>query len=241
MSLEPDYGIDAPGVIRNLFLAGACGIALGIFAPPSVHFGMLQMKPSPTGWSIGISATISALLMLLYSKFGKLRHRDRILNLHRWRGDEQVLDVGTGRGLLLIGAARRLTTGHAIGIDIWSKTDLSGNTHARTEQNVMSEGVAGKCSLVDEAAERMSFPSGRFDVIVSNLCLHNIYDKQVRAKACQEIVRVLKPGGVAIISDYKLTGEYAAAFRKCGLQVERNAPSFMTTFPPLSIVIARKP
>jgi len=38
-----------------------------------------------------------------------------------------VLDVGCGRGLLLIGAARRLTTGKAVGVDIWQAEDRVGN------------------------------------------------------------------------------------------------------------------
>ena len=59
----------------------------------------------------------------------------------------------------------------------------------------------------------MPFPDASFDVIVSNLCLHNIYDRPTRRKALHEIVRVLAPGGVALISDYKLTGEYAASWR----------------------------
>jgi cyclopropane fatty-acyl-phospholipid synthase-like methyltransferase len=31
---------------------------------------------------------------------------------------EAVLDVGCGRGLMLVGAARRLKTGKAVGIDL---------------------------------------------------------------------------------------------------------------------------
>jgi ubiquinone/menaquinone biosynthesis C-methylase UbiE len=180
-------------------------------------------------------------LMLVYARFGKFRHRDRMLKLHNWRGDEQVLDVGTGRGLLLVGAARLLTTGHAAGLDVWNKEDLSGNSLQRTEENLALEGVAEKCSLVSEGAQKMSFPSENFDVILSNLCLHNIYDKPTRIKACEEIVRVLKPGGVAIISDYKLTGEYAETMRRAGLTVERKRPNFLTTYPPLRILLARKP
>ena len=49
-------------------------------------------------------------LMLLYSLRGKFHHRDRILALAKLRGDEDVLDVGTGRGLLLVGAAKKLVT-----------------------------------------------------------------------------------------------------------------------------------
>ena len=84
------------------------------------------------------------------------------------------------------------------------------------------------------------FPDESFDVIVSNLCLHNIYDLPTRRRALHEIVRVLKPGGIALISDYKLTGEYAAEFLDCGLRVEKQWGSFATTFPPLRVVRAYK-
>lgn len=239
MPIQPDYGIDAPGVIRNLFLASGCGIALALFAPYWVHFGPVQLNLRASAWGMGVGCGAGAVLMLVYAKFGKFRHRDRMLNLYNWRGDEQVLDVGTGRGLLLVGAARRLTTGHCTGIDIWNREDLSGNSLARTEENLIAEGVAEKCSLVSEGAQKMSFPSDSFDVILSNLCLHNIYDKPARLEACREIARVLKPGGVAIISDFKHTGEYEETMRQVGLQVERKMPN-LSTFPPLRIVLARK-
>jgi arsenite methyltransferase len=240
MAAQPDYGIDAPGVVRNLFLASLAGILVALFAPTWLHLGPVTLNLHGTGWGAAIGCGAGGLLMLIYAKFGKFRHRDRMLKLHNWRGDEQVLDVGTGRGLLLVGAARHLSTGHATGIDIWNKEDLSGNSLDRTEQNLAIEGVADKCSLVSEGAQKMSFPSESFDVILSNLCLHNIYDKPTRLQACREIVRVLKPGGVAIISDFKHTGEYAATMRDGGLRVERKMPNFLTTYPPLRILLAYK-
>jgi predicted RNA methylase len=55
------------------------------------------------GWGFGLGA----LLLLLWSSlFGKFRARDALLNAVPWRGDEQVLDVGCGHGLMLIGAAK---------------------------------------------------------------------------------------------------------------------------------------
>jgi arsenite methyltransferase len=240
MATKPDYGIDAPGVIRNLLLGGACALVFALLVPRWLHFGSIQIGPRPTAWWTFGGCTVGGLLMLLYAKVGKFYHRDRMLNLYCWHGDEQVLDIGTGRGLLLVGAARRITTGHATGIDIWNKEDLSGNALRRAEENLALEGVAGNCSLASEGAQKMSFPSGSFDVVLSNLCLHNIYDKPTRLQACHEIVRVLKPGGVAILSDYKLTGEYAMAFRDAGLQVERKFPNLLTTYPPLRILVARK-
>ncbi|MGB0123463.1 MAG: class I SAM-dependent methyltransferase [Silvibacterium sp.] len=229
-----DYGIDAPGVIRNLLVIGIVLLALfGI----SRHFQRSWQYPCL--WT-GCLLVIEGIMMLVYSKWGKLLHRDRMLRLHEWRGDEQVLDVGTGRGLLLIGAAKRLTTGRATGIDIWNAEDLSGNAREGTEANLALEGVASKCELANEDAQRMSFPDGSFDVVVSNLCLHNIYDRMKRRRAVLEIARVLKPGGEAILSDYKKTGEYAYELREVGFKVRRRMPNLLTTFPPLTIVSAQK-
>lgn len=239
-SKKTSYGIDAPGVIRNLLVIGVVCLLLALAIPFELHLGPFVLGSSFFYWPGGI-LTGEALLMLLYSLRGKFAHRDRMLAAHSWRGDEQVLDVGTGRGLMLIGAAQRLTAGHATGIDIWNKEDLSGNSAAATQYNLEAEGVANRCTLINEGAQRMSFQDATFDVIVSNLCLHNIYVKGVRQQACKEIARVLKVGGVAIISDYKLTQEYAETFRQSGLMVERKGTEWLRTFPPLTTVVARKP
>jgi arsenite methyltransferase len=238
---KPDYGIDAPAVMRNLFIIGAACALLAIFAPSSLHIGPVNLKLTPMfGWTGGFLLA-EACLFLLYVKVGKFRHRDFILNMHNWRGDEQVLDVGCGRGLLLAGAAKRLSTGHATGIDIWSNVDMGGNSAAATQHNLTLEGITDRCTLVSQSAAEMTFPDNTFDVIVSNLCIHNIYDKPTRLRALQQIVRVLKPGGLALISDYKRTSEYATQFQQAGLQVEKKRGSFLTTFPPLTVVITRKP
>src|SRR5438270_621724 len=39
------------------------------------------------------------------------------------RGDERLLDVGCGRGAVLLMAARRLPRGRAVGVDVWSARD----------------------------------------------------------------------------------------------------------------------
>jgi arsenite methyltransferase len=244
MSEKPDYGIDAPNVLRNLFLFGVACLLMGFFGPRSLHFGQLVFLLRPMFVGTGTLLVLEGLLFLLYVKYGKFRHRDLMLSLHSWRGDEQVLDVGCGRGLLLAAAAKRLNSlggkGTASGVDIWSNVDMGGNSEVATRHNLELEGVSDRCTLVGEPAQEMSFPDGAFDVIVSNLCLHNIYDRSTRRLALQQIVRVLKAGGVAILSDYKLTGEYAEQLHKSGLSVERKWGNPLYTFPPLRIVVARK-
>jgi len=241
-SKNPDYGVDAPYVLRNLFLIGTACLLVGIFGPHEIHLGRITFLPLPMFFWTGTLLVLEGFLFLFYVKVGKYHHRDRMLSLHKWRGDEQVLDVGCGRGLLLAGAAKLLSSsGKATGIDIWSNEDMGGNSEAATLHNLELEGVSDRCILLSVPAQEMPFPDGTFDVILSNLCLHNIYDRETRRRAVEQIVRVLKPGGVAILSDYKLTGEYAEQLRQADLLVERRWGNPLYTFPPLRIVIARKP
>ena len=236
----PDYGIDAPGVLVTLLLIGAAGLLLGLFAPP------LTIGPVTIVFDVWITIAggiflLEGVLMFVYVKCGKFRHRDRMLAQVPWTGNEWVLDVGTGRGLLLIGAAKRLTAGRAVGIDIWSTKDLSGNAIARTQANIEMEGVSGKVELRTEDASKTSFPDVSFDVVVSNLCIHNIPQQAGRDLACREIARVLRPGGMAVISDYRLTKKYAAVFAGLGFPIEWRGPFWSDTFPPLKMFVARKP
>jgi arsenite methyltransferase len=239
MREKADYGIDAPHVIRNLILSGVAVIVLCVLVP-KLKIGPVELLLYPGllwtgGWLI-----VPGLLMIIYAKFGKYRHRDRILGYVRWKGDARVLDVGTGRGLLLVGAAKRLTTGKAIGIDIWNKEDLSGNTLQNLARNLKIERVLDRAEFRNEDAQKMSFPDASFDAVVSNLCLHNIYNVPGRAQACGEIARVLKPGGIAVISDFRHVSEYRDVFVKLGLDVKKRPLAF-DTFPPLRIITAVKP
>jgi arsenite methyltransferase len=242
---KPDYGIDAPNVLRNLLVIGVVCLLIGTLGPRHLHFGQVDFVPRPMFFWTGTLLVLEGLLFLFYVKFGKFHHRDRMLSLYPWRGDEEVLDVGCGRGLLLAGAAKRLAdlkgVGKVTGIDIWSNEDMGGNAEAATRHNLELEGVSDRCTLLGIPAQEMTFPDRSFDVIVSNLCLHNIYDRKLRRQAVQQIIRVLKPGGVAILSDYKHTAEYSRQLREAGLMVERRWGNPLYTFPPLRIVIARKP
>ena len=94
---------------------------------------------------------------------------------------------------------------------------------------------------MSKPAQEMPFVDASFHLVVSNLCLHNIYDRPTRRQAIEQTARVLRPGETPILSDYKLTGEYARQLRELGFAVEKRRGSFITTFPPLTVIAARKP
>jgi len=238
-SSKPDYGIDAPGVIRNLLVIGVILLPLG-WVVPQFTIASVTFVVGKAGLFTGSTLILEGFLMILYSKWGKFRHRDRMLKMVDWKGNENVLDVGTGRGLLMIGAAKQLTTGKAVGIDIWSTKDLSGNTMQATIRNAELEGMRERTDVQGGDATAMKFPDDTFDVILSNVCIHNIPGKKARAQACSEIVRVLKPGGKALISDFIHTADYVEAFRTAGAIASRTGMNFLFTFPWLRIVEVRK-
>lgn len=235
---KPNYGVDAPGVIRNLFIAAVATAALAVFVPV-VKIGSVTIITGSFIWT-ALGFALGGILMLTYSMWGKYKHSERMLDLIIWKGDENVLDVGTGKGLLMVGAAKRLTTGKSTGIDIWNAEDLSGNNALAALKNATIEGVNDKVEVLNENVMQMGFADDTFDVIVSNMCLHNIYDKNGRLTACREIKRVLKSGGQAIIADFRHMKEYQNNFDKLGLKTEHLAANFLTTFPAVGILVVKK-
>src|SRR3954451_18095636 len=138
-ALRPNYGIDAPGAVRNLLVVGSVAVLVCV-----VCVLLPRTEGTRSLTRIGAQLAVPFLgmggYMFCSSKFGKLREREWLLDLISWRGDETVLDVGCGLGVMLIGAAKRLTTGTAAGIDIWQTKDLSGNHPDGTLENARREG-----------------------------------------------------------------------------------------------------
>ena len=90
-TLAPDYGIDAPGVIRNLFLAGGAGVllwaskALGWW-PAAIAIVPVRFELAPMGVTIGVVCLALGVWMLWTSKVGKVRERERLLDRIPWTG-----------------------------------------------------------------------------------------------------------------------------------------------------------
>ena len=233
---RPDYGLDAPGVVRQLAVLGVVlvGVALALRAG---GVGVPALMTAVAGFWLCASAAV----MVAGSRLGKLRLRDALLARVPWRGDERVLDVGCGHGLLLVGAAKRLTTGHAIGIDVWSQRDQADNRPEHATRNAQLEGVADRVSVRDGDARKLEFADGAFDVVVSSFALHNIAASGEREQAVREIVRVLRPGGRVAIVDVWRISQYRRVLRDAVMErVALSWPSFWFVAPSF-ILTAVKP
>ena len=234
-----NYGFDAPSIMRNLLIFGVLAFVLG-FATPIFSSNIILKYIAFLVIFIGVILFVLGTSMFVYGIVGKFNIRKMMLSKIAWKGDEMVLDIGAGTGLLMNGAAQHLTTGKSIGIDIWRDEDLSDNTLQNTLRNAEIEGVSDKIEIKTEDARQLSFADNSFDVILSQFCIHNIDDIKEQEKACFEIARVLKPNGIALIGDYIPTHTYAKYFEKAGLKVV-SSKNYITTAYSLSwMVEARK-
>jgi ubiquinone/menaquinone biosynthesis C-methylase UbiE len=213
------YGLDAPGAVRNLALSAIVLLTIASLAYAGIIPPIPNFSVGPLDINIDLTTTIWAALwfalltlaMLWRSSRGKLHARDRLLDRVTWKGDERVLDIGCGRGLLMIGAAKRLTTGRAYGIDIWRRQDLSGNSAEAAIANAEREGVANRIEVQTADMRQLPFERGAFDVIVSRAALHNLADKADRDAAIAEMARVLAPAGVILVDDIRHLPAYSQA------------------------------
>ena len=225
-----DYGLDAPGIVKTFAALGvsllAVGIAVRVFASPP----NLQRLGAMGIW-MGGSFALTSLLMVLSSRIGKLRARDRLLDGLALAGGETVLDVGCGHGLLVVGAAKRLSTGRAIGIDLWSARDQADNSAAAALANADAEGVRDRVDIRDGDMRALPLADDSVDAVVSSLAIHNLPTVADREQAIAEIVRVLRPGGAVSLIDIAHVGEYARALHARGCTVQQMA-LVPTIFPP---------
>jgi len=199
------YGIDAP--YAPAFMAVATVVVL-VMATLS---GQWQVF-------VPVSFLLAVLGFYLHTTLrGKFIVWADLLDRLNLRGDERLLDMGCGRGAVLLMAAQRLTTGRAVGVDLWRSFDQSGNSLEATQRNAIAEGVADRVELHTGDMTALPFEDNSFDVVVSSLAIHNISGKAGREKAINEAVRVLRPGGRLVIADIRATRHYQEQLAKLGM------------------------
>ena len=121
-SRKGDYGFDAPLVP---ILLSASGLVLVGFAVLGSVFG------DGLPWSLlpllgGLVMLLSAASYVYTTRAGKFAVWEDLLRKLSLRGDERVLDLGSGRGAILMMAAKLLPQGRGVGLDLWRSVDQSG-------------------------------------------------------------------------------------------------------------------
>jgi SAM-dependent methyltransferase len=191
-----------PATPRRLSLLALLGLAAVVAAVVLVRSG--QAAAGMIGLGLGVLLVLPAVLAWLFVQWRWRQRsavRSQVLDSIDWRGDETVLDVGCGNGLLLNGAALRLKSGRAVGIDLWAPHGGGGSLDLLW-RNARMENVADRIEFKEADARQMPFESQTFDIVLSSGAMHHISRSQADfEQALHEIFRVLKPGGQVVIWD----------------------------------------
>src|SRR5262249_50131046 len=214
------YGFDAPYAPLLMALGGACLLALSAWRLCSGEMNLTPRAISTYAPGVtGLWLFLNAGFFVHTTRAGKFAVWTELLDRLELKGDEGLPAIGCGRGAVLLMAVQRLPRGRAVGVDVWSVKDQSGNDEQVTRRNADLEGVADRVELHTADMRQLPFEDGSFDVVVSSLAIHNISGAAQRAKALREAARVLKQGGKLAIADIRHTRAYARELDACGLQV----------------------
>jgi arsenite methyltransferase len=125
--------------------------------------------------------------------------------LGRLAAGERVLDLGSGAGTDSLVAAQMVgEQGRVTGIDM-TPAMLAKARAAAAEMG------ASNVEFVESEAERLPFPDGSFDVVVSNGVIDLIPDKDA---VFSELFRVLTPSGRMQIADVTIQNPVSAEGRR---------------------------
>lgn len=197
-----DYGNWMPASM--LRLVGGLAALAAVFS--ALFFLVLHVT------ALGVVFVIAALLLLAlllwitwirrqyaFGGGGMMEQVHQIVLSHLdFDGQGQLLDVGCGSGALSIRAALTWPDAEVTGIDHWGAA--YGYGQAMCEKNAASEGAAARCVFKHGDANKLDFPDGSFDAVISNYVYHNIMGTDKRVLLL-ETLRVLKKGGVFALND----------------------------------------
>jgi len=160
---QGDYGID--GSFKVISARGQA-IGIGVWSAVLAAWSSISAKrgnrltAALTGASsVGIAA--STALYIYATKTGKFQVWQRILDELVLQGHETVLDMGCGRGAVLLATAKRLPNGKAVGVDIW-QADQTDNSLTATLANAEIEGVKDRIELHTADMTALPFSDKRF-------------------------------------------------------------------------------
>jgi ubiquinone/menaquinone biosynthesis C-methylase UbiE len=139
----------------------------------------------------------------------------------------RVLDVGAGTGRFLTFVRDRFPGAHATALDL-SPFYLAEAREAHAHWEELRGGArlqGGSASFVQAAAEALPFDDCSFDAVTAVYLFHEL-PPAARVAAAVELARVLRPGGVCVLTDSVQLGDRPAMDARLGAFGDFNEARF---------------
>jgi ubiquinone/menaquinone biosynthesis C-methylase UbiE len=159
----------------------------------------------------GIVTTIAWGLARYVIPGNRITIAHNIISMLGLSGKEKILDIGSGRGLYAIEAAKQLDNGKVVAIDVWDPSAVphlkfqhklsqpTGNSLNNAVHNAELSGVKNKIKFINMDANHLEFDADTFDIAICGFILGHL--KKHRTHAIKEVFRILKPGGKLVLVD----------------------------------------
>ncbi len=236
-ALEPggraEYRLELPGEFNWLWL---------IF---SLSWLLLRPARRIAGW-LSLVSWLGRLGWLVYqARYRPFARREQLFRAAGPADYRQILDFGSGRGVVAIGAAGRWPSARLVAVDDW-RPGRPGSEEA-LRSNLDLQGLGGRVHVYEINPAILPFDDGHFDLIISQLYLHNLKEPAARQACLLELVRLLKPGGRLILADYRFQQSDIATLKGVGLMLIPQTDSagvfgiFIALLQPTRNLLAEKP
>lgn len=230
------YGVDAL-IVPALSVIGAVAfVALGY---------------TEVGFPRDFSYILAALLVVQIVIYLQTTIRGRFLLWGKVLADvptpQRTLDVGCGRGMVLIDTLIEFPQAAGVGLDLWRSRSAKGVERKILISNAAKNGVMDRTSLQIGDMTAMPFPDESFDLVTANIAISEVdNDEAGRREAVAEILRVTRSGGQIRIVDIHFAGEYRDQLRNLGAEYVKTKSLGMNgwygnPFYASRLVSARKP
>lgn len=200
---KPTYGIYAWPYLAAMTLLGLLGIAIILIS--IVTDGYLQY-PGFVLTAVGFYAALGHYsLMKVFEKKDNDFARE-ILDFIEPANSKLILDIGTGAGRTAIAVAKISAYNQVVGIDVYSKKTIYGNSPRKAGENAEIEGVDDRVLFIYGDALKIPFRNQCFDIVTAGSVLHMFTEKK-RKHALKEALRVLKNRGKLILIELPRTAK----------------------------------
>ncbi len=122
---------------------------------------------------------------------GGRRSTEQIMELGKFSPGQRVLDVGCGVATTAIGLAQRFDVSV-------TAVDIDPLMIARAERNVRRAGVTDRVTIVHGDIVDLPFTDGAFDCVIAEAVTMFVD----RERAARELVRVTRPGGLVLATEF---------------------------------------
>jgi SAM-dependent methyltransferase len=234
------YSMDAQGPVAALLGFGLLLGWGGWFLSGRDLQGFFGMLAGALFFLFSLFFLLAGLGLAWAGLWGKKSASREFLKCLHLTGRESLLDVGCGRGRVLIEAAKKLPKGRCVGIDHWPAWGFLHKGPERTLVNSRWEGVRKRVRVLKGDMLRLPFPSRSFDRVAARMSLHRIRRREDRRKAMREMARILKKGGRLVLADFQYTRQYARDLRALGFRNIQVSPLNWFFFPPARLISADK-